>query len=389
MVRKGDKIMRVLISGASLAGPTLAYWLARGGHEVTVVERAPRPREGGSPIDVRGPAIDVADRMGLLPAIRERQGHTHAIEYVDARGRRVAGIDPSAFAEPGGRDIELERADLVKLLYGASKDGADYRFDDSIATLEQDDGGVDVTFVRGRPERFDLVVGADGTHSVVRGLVFGEESRFLRHMGLYGSLVPMESALGKENHGVLHNSPGRMAGVYRFRGRATAVFMFRSPLLAYDYHDLDQQKKLLTDVYAGEGWQVPALLDAVRAADDLYFDSVNQIHLPTWSQGRVTLVGDAGYCASPLSGMGTTLAMVGAFALAKALADGFPGALARYERTHRPLVAKAQAGVSRGAGMLVPATNFAIWRRNQLTKVLPLLQAARRLVGGQSGRAKA
>lgn len=365
--------MRVLISGASLAGPTLAYWLARDGHEVTVVERAPRPRQGGSPIDVRGPAIDVADRMGLLPAIREVQGRTRGIEYVNAAGRRVATIDPIAYAEPGSRDIELERADLVRLLHDASRDSADYRFENSIATLAQDPGGVDVTFARGRPERFDLVVGADGTHSTVRGLVLGEESRFLRHMGLYGSLVPADPALGKEDHGVMYNSPGRLAGVYKFRGRATAVFMFRSPLLAYDHHDLDQQKKLLTDAFAGEGWLVPTLLDTARAADDLYFDSVNQIHLPSWSRGRVALVGDAGYCASPLSGMGTTLAMVGAWELARALADGFPGAFARYEQAHRPLVAKAQASVSRGMGMLVPATNFAIWRRNQLTKVLPLL----------------
>ena len=371
--------MKILISGASMAGPSLAYWLVRGGHEVTVVERAVGPRLGGSPIDVRGPAVDVADRMGLLPAIKEARTRTEGIEYVDTRGRRVATFDPAAYAEPGGRDIELERADLVRLLYDASKDGAEYRFEDSISSLDQDAGGVDVTFVRGGADRYDLVVGADGTHSTVRRLVFGEESRFVRHLGLYVSLVPVDPALGKENWGVMHNTPGKLAGVYCYHGKADAVFMFRSPELAYDYQDLDQQKKLLTDAYVGEGWQVPALLDAVRAADDLYFDSVNQVHLPTWSRGRVTLVGDAGYCASPLSGMGTTLAMVGAAVLADALAAG-DGAFARYEQAHRPLVAKAQASVSRGAGMLVPGTNFGIWRRNQLTKVLPALMAARRLV---------
>jgi 2-polyprenyl-6-methoxyphenol hydroxylase-like FAD-dependent oxidoreductase len=305
--------------------------------------------------------------------------HTEGIEVVDARGRRTANFPTEVYAEPGGQDVELERADLVNLLYDASKDAADYRFRDSIATLEQDDGGVDVTFVHGRPERYDLVVGADGTHSIVRRLVFGDEPRFLRHLGLYGSIVPVDPALGRENWGVMHNVPGKLAGVYRYAGKADAVFMFRSPELSYDYHDLDQQKKLLTDVYAGEGWQVPALLESVQAADDLYFDSVNQIHLPTWSRGRVVLVGDAAYCASPLSGMGTTLAMVGAAALADALAAG-EGAFARYEREHRPLVAKAQASVSRSAGMLVPATSFALWRRNQLTKVVPLVLAARRLI---------
>jgi len=370
--------MKVLVSGASMAGPSLAYWLVRGGHEVTVVERAAQPRLGGSPIDVRGPAVDVADRMGLLPAIEEARAHTEGIEYVDTHGRRVATLDPAAYAEPGGRDIELERADLVRLLHDASKNDAEYRFEDSIATLEQDAGGVDVTFVHGRPERYDLVVGADGTHSIVRRLVFGEESRFVRHLGLYVSLVPVDPGLGKENWGVMHNTPGKLAGVYRYHGKADAVFMFRSPELAYDYQDPDQQKKLLIDAYAGEGWQVPALLAAVRAADDLYFDSVNQVHMPTWSRGRVTLVGDAGYCASPLAGMGTTLAMVGAAALADALESGLDG-LAEYERAHRPLVTKAQASVSRSAGMLVPATSFGIWRRNQFTKVLPAIMATRHL----------
>jgi 2-polyprenyl-6-methoxyphenol hydroxylase-like FAD-dependent oxidoreductase len=379
MVRNGDKIMRILISGASLAGPSLAFWLARAGHEVTVVERARRPRTGGSPIDVRGPAVDVAERMGLLPAIQRARVRTEGIECVDARGRRTASFPAAVYAEPGGRDVELERADLVDVLHGATKDDADYRFENSVTTLEQDADGVDVTFLHGRPERFDLVVGADGTHSIVRRLVFGEESQFLRHLGLYCSLVAVDPELGRENWGVMHNVPGKLAGVYRYHGKADAIFMFRSPELSYDYHDFDQQKKLLTDAYAGEGWQVPALLDAVRAAEDLYLDSVNQVRMPTWSRGRVTLVGDSGYCASPLSGMGTTLAMVGAAELADALAGGLEGAFERYERAHRPLVAKAQASVSRRAGMLVPATSFALWRRNQLTKVMPLVMAARRM----------
>ena len=167
--------------------------------------------------------------------------------------------------------------------------------------------------------------------------------------------------------------------MYRYHGKADAVFMFRSPLLAYDYHDLDQQKKLLTDAFAGERWRVPELLAAVAAADDVYFDSVSQVRMPSWTKGRVALVGDSGYGPSGLSGMGTTLAMVGAELLARALETGD---LTAYEQAHRPLVAKAQAGASRGAGMLVPTTNFAIWRRNQLTKVLPLLLAARKLVRG-------
>jgi 2-polyprenyl-6-methoxyphenol hydroxylase-like FAD-dependent oxidoreductase len=373
--------MRVLISGASIAGPSLAYWLTRHGHDVTVVELAAQPRTGGSPIDVRGTAIDVAERMGMLPAIKNAQVHTQGIECVDTAGKKVASFAAAVYSQPGGRDIELERADLVNTLYDATKNDTDYRFNNSIATLGQDDNGVDVTFVHGPAERFDMVVGTDGTHSIVRRLVFGEESRFLRHLGIYTAIVSVDPALGRENWGIVHNSPGRLAGVYSYAGKADAVFMYRSPELSYDYHDADQQKKLLTDAFAGEGWQVPVLLDAVRTADDPYFDSVSQIHMPSWSRGRVTLVGDSGYCASPLSGMGTTLAMVGATELADALAAGTDGAFARYEQAHRPLVAKAQASVSRGTGMLLPKTEFAIWRRNQFTKVLPLLLRVGRLFG--------
>src|SRR6476469_3759844 len=171
MVRKGEKIMRILISGASLAGPSLAFWLVRAGHEVTVVERARRPRTGGSPIDVRGPAVDVAERMGLLPAVQRARVHTEGIECVDARGRRTASLRAGVYEKAGDRDVELERADLVDLLYDAKKDDAGYRLDHSLTTLAQDADGADVTFLHGRPDRFDRVVGAAGAHAVVRGLV--------------------------------------------------------------------------------------------------------------------------------------------------------------------------------------------------------------------------
>ncbi|MPZ80109.1 MAG: monooxygenase [Actinophytocola sp.] len=369
--------MKVLISGASIAGPTTAYWLTRAGHEVTVVERAARPREGGAPIDVRGEAVEVAERMGVLDRIRSVRTNTQGILYVDRSGRRSTRLYPGDFAENPGRDIELERADLVSILYDAAKDDAEYVFEDSIETLAEDSAGVDVTFARGGEARFDLVVGADGLHSVVRGLAFGPGGT--HHLGMYVALVPVDPALGRADWGVMHNSPGRVAGVYSHRGSATGFFMFRSPELSYDYRDVDQQKKLLISEFAGEGWQVPRLLDAVRATDDFYFDSVSQVRMPSWTRGRVALVGDAGYCPALLSGMGTTLAMVGATALADALAAGdHRAAFARYDLAHRPLVDHAQAGVMRSAAVLIPATRFGIWSRNQLTKLLPLAAAARR-----------
>jgi 2-polyprenyl-6-methoxyphenol hydroxylase-like FAD-dependent oxidoreductase len=374
---------KVLVSGASLAGPTLAYWLARHGFEVTVVERAEKPRTGGSPIDVRGPAVEVAAKMGILPEITAARTNTRGIEFVDGTGKRVAAVGADIGAEQAGHDIELEREDLVNILFGAAKNDVEYVFEESIKTLDQDDGGVDVTFAQGGERRFDFVVGADGLHSAVRRLAFGEESRFVRHLGMYVGIVDVDPRFARTDWGVMHNSPGKLAGVYSFHGKAAAVFMFRSPELSYDYRDLDEQKKLLTGVFENESWQVPGLLDALATADDFYFDSVSQVRMTPWSQGRVSLVGDAGYCPALLSGMGTSLAMVGASVLANELAespDDHARAFARYHELHRPLVDKAQASVARGSGLLIPATKGAIWRRNQLAKVFPLVSAARRVL---------
>jgi 2-polyprenyl-6-methoxyphenol hydroxylase-like FAD-dependent oxidoreductase len=379
-------VRNVLISGASLAGPTLAYWLARHGFAVTVVERALKPRIGGAPIDVRGAAVDVARRMGILSRIQAARTRTGGVEFVDASGKRVARMDPNAFAEHPEQDIELERADLVTILHDAARPDVDYVFADSIESLTQDEHGVDVTFTRGAPRRFDLVVGADGLHSKVRQLVHGTEPRFVRFLGMYVAIAPLDPhekpRVGREDWGVFHNSPGKLAGVYRHHGNADAFFLFRSPALSYDHNDADQQKKLLADAFAGERWEVPRLLAAARDAEDLYFDSVSQVRMPSWSRGRVTLVGDAGYGPALLSGMGTTLAMVGATVLADELAatpDDPHHALARYEERHRPTVRRAQAGAGLGGGILAPATRSGLWFRNQFTRLLPLLATARRL----------
>lgn len=360
----------VLVSGASFGGPTLAYWLARRGFDVTVVELASDPRGGGSPIDVRGTALGVAERMGIMPRILAVKTNTRGIEFVDDRGEPVATVDPDRYAEEPGQDVELERGALAEILQDATKDDVEYVFGDSIRTLTQDDDGVDVTFVRGADRRFDFIFGADGLHSAVRRLTFGDESQFVHHLGLYTALLQIDPNLGRTDWGVMHNSPGKLAGIYNYRGRSSAIFLFRSPELSYDYRDLDQQKKLLEEAYADEAWQVPELLAAALASDDLYFDSVSQVRMPSWSHGRVAVLGDAGYAPALLSGMGTTLAMVGADHLAEALAtsDDHHQAFASYEQAHRPLVDKAQSGVMENADFLVPATAAGIERRTQLLR---------------------
>jgi 2-polyprenyl-6-methoxyphenol hydroxylase-like FAD-dependent oxidoreductase len=279
----------------------------------------------------------------------------------------------------GNTDIEVGRGDLVRALYAATKNDVEYRFGDSVRSIAQDGSGVDVTFEHGPADRYDLVVGADGLHSQVRALAFGPESDYLRYLGLYAGGALVDPKYGVADRCLLYNVPGRAVAVYSFGDEAGALFLFRRPEpLNYHHRDAEQHKQLVADAFAGDGWLVPELLRDVRASADFYFDSVSQIRMRTWSRGRVTLVGDAGYGPALLSGSGSSLAMVGAYVLAGELAGG-EGALARYEAAHRPLVARAQRSATSGGGVLVPRTRGAIGRRDLLGRLSWLQVAAARL----------
>jgi 2-polyprenyl-6-methoxyphenol hydroxylase-like FAD-dependent oxidoreductase len=345
----------VLISGAGVAGPTLAYWLARHGYRPTVVERATGMRSSGSPVDVRGPAVEVAERMGLMPRLRAAGTRVEGMSFVNARGRRIGHVNSLALRRAAAsREVELPRSDLAAILYEAGRDDAEYLFHDSISGLSQDQHGVDVTFERAVPRRFDLVIGADGLHSVVRGLAFGVDP----------------------------NTPGRLVAVHPSVGGGIAAFIFRSPAVPdFDYRDLAQHKRLVAAAYGGLSWRVPRLLDLVRTADDLFFDSVSAVRLPSWSRGRIAVVGDAASCVS-LFGDGSTLAMTGGFTLAEALGaalaegrDGHAEAFRRYEAAHRKLVEPKQRNVALAASLLVPATRPGIVARNLATRLWPLAAA--------------
>ncbi|QWF79866.1 FAD-dependent monooxygenase [Amycolatopsis sp. CA-230715] len=341
--------MHVLVSGAGIAGPTLAHRLVRQGIRVTVVERSGARRGGGGPIDLRGATVELADRMGILDEVEAARTHTRGVCFVDAEGHPVAEFDPTVSG-----DLELERDDLVRILHSATENDVEYVFDDSISALAQDDSGVDVEFERGEPRRFDLVIGADGLHSTVRRLAFGPESSYARYLGLYSASVRVDPGFGREDWGVIHQEPGRTAGVYSYRGKAAAFFAFRPREFPGDLRETGQQKKLVTETYAGMGWRVPDLLAELEAAEDLYADAVSQIHLESWSSGRVALIGDAAYCASFLTGMGTSLAMLGAHALAEGLATGDHRAVfAHYEEVFRSEVTRHQAGIDESAARIV------------------------------------
>jgi 2-polyprenyl-6-methoxyphenol hydroxylase-like FAD-dependent oxidoreductase len=358
----------------------LAYWLTRYGHQPTIVDVSSRLRDSGYPIDVRGPAIEVAERMGVAGRIRELSVDTDQVDFVAANGRQ-ASLRMGALRRAAGiQDLELLRGDLVRTLYDATAADTEYRFGDSIRSLTQDGDGVSVEFDHGPADRYHVVIGTDGLHSNVRALAFGPESEFIKHLGLYVAGASVDTRLGVAGRCVLYNVPGRAAGVYRFGDSASAIFLFRKRTpLRYDYRDVDEHRRLVAGELTGMGDQVAELLAAAMRADDFYFDSVSQIRMPAWSRGRVVLAGDAGYGPALLSGSGTSLAMVGAYVLAGELANGWSEqAMARYERDHRPMVLRAQGSAGSGGAILVPPTEGAIRRRDLVSRLTgPQLAAAR------------
>jgi 2-polyprenyl-6-methoxyphenol hydroxylase-like FAD-dependent oxidoreductase len=362
---------KALISGAGIAGATAAYWLAKGGFQVTVVEQARDVRSSGSPVDVRGPAVEVAERMGVMTRIRAADTRVRDMVFVNARGRVVSRVDlRTASAEPG--DVELARGDLAAILRAAVPDDVEFQFGNSVLALTQDADGVTAEFASGPARRFDLVVGADGAHSGVRALAFGREADYLKHLGVYVATLPLAGETGTDL--VMYNTPGRAVAIHPAGGRGGAAFMFRAPQIPqFDHRDLDQHKRLLCDAYAGAGWRVPELLDRVRAADDLYFDSVSRIQVPTWSRGRVCLVGDAASCVS-LFGDGSSLAMTGAFTLADALGDDISAGLRAYEARHRPQRAAKENSVAYATRLLIPATSAGIVVRNFAVYLMPVVK---------------
>ncbi|WRZ87921.1 FAD-dependent monooxygenase [Streptomyces sp. NBC_01007] len=372
--------MRILVSGASIAGPVLAYWLTRHGFCVTVVERAPTLRKtGGHAVDLFRPAMNISEKMGVLPRVEERATGTNRMTLYQQGARRPVRADLSKiFSATSDRHVEIMRDDLSEIYYDAARDDVEYIFGDSITAISPDG---EVQFENAAPRRFDLVIGADGLHSNVRRLVFDEESRFTAFIGAYLGVLTLPNVSDLDSELLIHVGVGRTAGMYgaRHLGDARALFLFRTEReLDYHHRDVPRQKELLRAAFVGMHAHVDCWLDELDRTPAFYFDSITQLRMDTWSQGRVTLVGDAGYCPGPAVGGSTSLAVVGAYVLAGELAQAggdHEHAFPAYERVMAEHVRGSRAAALSAAKTLIPTSRLGVWGLAQGARLISALPA--------------
>ena len=363
-----ERTKRVLISGAGIAGPALAYWLGRYGMHATVVERAPGLRLGGQAVDFRGPVHRaVLEKMGIWQAIHERQTAPGKMVLLNQAGAPHATL-PEVIAT---EDVEILREDLIDILYQRTRHASTYRFGDRITRIEERDGGVHVRFERGEPEVFDLVVGADGLHSDMRALAFGEEQRWLRHHGYRMATFSVPRLTEGSDMQIFSVPGGRSAALATGAGGGSRAILIHLGAPVAARPDLAAERVGLRKTYAGMTWHVPAILDALDVADDLYLDSISTVHVDSYARGRVALLGDAAY-GGTLGGQGTSLGIVGAYVLASeiATAPDHRVAFQRYEALMRPYATGCQKGAMRAGMFFAPRTAWGLWIRNAAHWVL-------------------
>jgi 2-polyprenyl-6-methoxyphenol hydroxylase-like FAD-dependent oxidoreductase len=376
----------VLISGLGIAGPTLAFWLKAGGFEATLIERAPRLRTGGYVIDFWGLGYDIAEHMGLRNDVERVGYHVREMRVVDGSGNRVSGFDVDVFRDlTKERYVTLGRSELSRLLFDKAVGSSEVMFDNEIVSIVDSEDAVRVQFKHGPERQFDLVVGADGLHSQVRKLAFGPQQEFEKNLG-YAVAAFEASGYQPRDDGVyvMFSRLGRSLGRFTMRGNRT-MFLF---VFVTGYDALPEtsgsQKELLLSLYADDNWECRRILDGLKDTQELYFDRVSQIRMPSWSQGRVALVGDAAFCVSLLAGQGSALAMTSAYVLAGELAKAggrHDVAFREYETFLRAYIQSKQEGAARFGGALAPKTQWGLWFRNQVMNAFAIPGLARLAIG--------
>ncbi|EAW20344.1 putative FAD-binding monooxygenase [Aspergillus fischeri NRRL 181] len=385
--------LKILISGAGIAGNALAFWLSKMGHDVTVIERFPALRATGLQIDLRGHGIEVMRRMGLEQSFRERSVREQGLEVVDGSGRRRAyfpanrsGTGIQSFTT----DFEILRGDLCRLLYGATVDRVKYVFGASLESINDNDGFVEAVFSGGRKERFDFIVGADGQGSRTRRLALDADAEDPFYpLGVYIAYFTLPRPVGGDEYlaSVYIAPQRRFVAVRRHNPREIQVYLACMPDLCKPKDrlknarkgDVVEEKHGFAEIFRGAGWQTDDILEALESADDFYCERLGVVKLDCWSRGRVVLLGDAAFCPSATTGMGTTSSLVGAYILAGEIGkhckrssrgdidgsttkDALSRAFKAYEETFRPFIDQVQRGLLDGSSFWdrVPSTSFGI-----------------------------
>jgi 2-polyprenyl-6-methoxyphenol hydroxylase-like FAD-dependent oxidoreductase len=380
----------VLICGAGIAGPALAYWLERYGFEPVLIERAPAFRGGGYMVDVWALGYDLVVRYGLLDQARARAYLFDRLTFVNQRGRVIAGFGGDVFRRAvDGRFFSIPRGDLARTLYEPVAGKVETLYGTAVKQLNEDKSGVDVTFTTGATRRFDLVIGADGLRSALREMVFGPERKFETYLGYYAaSFIAEHYPHRDENVYLSYTKPGRQISRYAMRDDRTAFLLVFASKKRVATHDPAELKALLRDTFGKDGWETPDILSRLDAASDLYFDSVSQIRMPKWTRGRIALIGDAAHSPSLLAGAGSAFAMLGAYVLAGELKEArgdHEKAFAAYEKRLMAFMKRQQKAAEGFAGSFTPKTAFGVSVRNAalwLMNIPPLgLWLTRRMLG--------